>query len=72
MNAMISSALMRLNSGAVVARTLAAARRSASRRSFLMGDDTGVMTMRPPSRANCTSVPGRTPAASRIGLGIVT
>jgi hypothetical protein len=38
----------------------------------LIGEETGVMMMRLPSRVNCTSVPGNTPAASRIGLGMVT
>jgi hypothetical protein len=69
---MISSAPSCLNSGLKLLRTRAAAVRSFALWSPLAPVPTGVMTILPPSRLNETSLPGATPAAWRMRLGMVT
>lgn len=69
---MISSAPSCLNSGFKLPRTRAAAARSFARRSSLTPVPTGVITILLPSKLNDTSLPGATPAAMRMCLGIVT
>lgn len=69
---MISCAPNCLNFGLKLLRTLAAAARSFARLSFLTGLATRVMTILPPSRLKDTSLPGTTPAASRIAFRAVT
>ena len=69
---MISSAPSCLNSGFRLPRTRAAAARSLARRSSLTPVPIGVITILLPSKLNETSLPGATPAAMRMCLGIVT
>jgi hypothetical protein len=66
---MISSAPSCLNSELRLLRTRAAAARSFARRSPFAPVPTGVMTILPPSMLNETSLPGTTPAASRMRFG---
>ena len=69
---MISSALSCLNSGPRLSCTRAAALRSVARRSLRTFVASGVMMILLPSRLNATSLPGATPAAARMCLGMVT
>ena len=69
---MMSSASSCLNSGASVPRTRAAAARKVARRSSFAPVPTVVITIRLPSSPKDTSLPGTTPAARRMCLGMVT
>ena len=69
---MISAAPSCLNSGFRLPLTRAAAERSFARRSSFTLVPTGVMTILLPSKLNDTSLPGATPAAMRMCLGMVT